>query len=144
MPYNFLMNEKNFMNDKHPITPPDELVEQWYVTADNASEDVIVGVANRASRWGQEQRGAATEAELQQSRDEELEACCLLLDSGEHADTYGCHNGTSLRAARRPKTPSLKEVALEDLRSIELLHKEHKMVACTFNIRRVLETLPND
>jgi hypothetical protein len=36
-----------------------------------------------------------------------------------------------------PSTPP----ALEDLRSIELLLKEHKMVACTFNIRRALEDL---
>jgi predicted HD phosphohydrolase len=36
--------------------------------------------------------------------DQELEACCLLLDSPD---------GTSLRNARRPKPPSLKEQALD-------------------------------
>ena len=49
-------------------------------------------------------------------------------------------------AARRPEPEpvALTGWALEDLRSIELLLKEHKMVACTFNIRRALEALPND
>jgi hypothetical protein len=27
------------------------------------------------------------------------------LDDGEHAASYGCHNGSSLRAARRPQLP---------------------------------------
>lgn len=43
--------------------------------------------------------------------DAELEACCRLLDSGEHAASYGCHDGNSLREARRPKVLSLKEQA---------------------------------
>ena len=110
------------MNDKHPITPPTELVEQWYETADNVSEDVIIGVANRAAQWG---------------ADQELEACYTEV-------TFWGSKGMAdrLQATRRPKPPSLKEVALEDLRSIELLQKEHKMVACTFNIRQALEALP--
>ena len=109
------------MNDKHPITPPTELVEQWYETADNVSEDVIIGVANRAAQWG---------------ADQELEACYTEV-------TFWGSKGMAdrLQVTRRPKPPSLKEVALEDLRSIELLQKEHKMVACTFNIRKALEQL---
>lgn len=43
--------------------------------------------------------------------DAELEAYCRLLDTGEHAASYGCHDGSSLRAARRPKPLSLKEQA---------------------------------
>jgi hypothetical protein len=51
--------------------------------------------------------------------DAELEACCRSLDSGEHAASYGCHDGNSLREARRPKPPSLKQQALESLTRIE-------------------------
>ena len=34
------------MTQEHPITPPPELVEQWYETADNSSKDVIQIVLN--------------------------------------------------------------------------------------------------
>ena len=109
-----------------PITPPPELVEQW--SDIKPMEDAVaqnwVKIATKAAQWG---------------ADQELEACCEWVRGW-----YGSGCGeliSELRAARRPKPPSLKEVALEDLRSIELLQKEHKMVACTFNIRRALERL---
>ena len=112
----------------HSLTPPPELVAQWS-TAALGVEDWLGGynlelIATQAARWG---------------ADQELEACCEWIRGW-----YGSGCGeliNELRAARRPKPPSLKEVALEDLRSIELLQKEHKMVACTFNIRRALERL---
>lgn len=43
------------MTQEHPITPPPELVEQWYETADNSSKDVIQEVAAQAARWGYDQ-----------------------------------------------------------------------------------------
>jgi predicted HD phosphohydrolase len=96
------------MTDQHPITPPPELVEQWlsehYGAVSVVPGTAISYVATEGARWG---------------ADQELQACCLLLDDGEHAASYGCHNGTSLRAARRPKPPSLKEQALELVRKIE-------------------------
>ena len=76
--------------------------------------------------------------------DQELEACCLLLDDGDHAASYGCHNGSSLRTARRPKPPSDKEMALAELdRLIALIPTEGAM-AMAEPIRKVLEALPND
>jgi hypothetical protein len=42
----------------------------------------------------------------------------------------------------QPEPTALTGPALEDLRSIELLLEEHEMVACTLNIRRVLEAQP--
>jgi hypothetical protein len=51
--------------------------------------------------------------------DAELEACCRSLDSGEHAASYGCHDGNSLREARRPKPLSLKKQAFKALDAIE-------------------------
>jgi hypothetical protein len=101
----------------HPITPPPELVEQWRNDITSYEVDMI-----RASQWG---------------ADQELEACCeSLQDPDLNIDTY------KLRAARRPKPPSLKERALHEL-------------ACVYNrdeiddsaydaIRRALEALPND
>ena len=44
----------------------------------------------------------------------------------------------------QPEPEDLTGPALEDLRIIELLLKEHKSVACTFYIRRALEALPNN
>ena len=105
----------------HPITPPPELVEEWF---NNSPIDRGLTLATQAAQWG---------------ADQELDACCEWVESN-----FGQLPTHNLRQFRRPKPPSLKEVALEDLRSIELLQKEHKMVACTFNIRRALEVLPNE
>ena len=115
-------------NQQHPITPPLEMLQQW------ASEYW----GNPGECLGNGEKYIATKA-AQWSADQELEACCEYM---KHEDFHGF--ASELRAARRPKLPSLKEVALEDLRSIELLQKEHKIIACTFNIRRALEALPND
>jgi hypothetical protein len=85
---------------EHPITPPFELVRQWstdspiqYNDQDWAYE---LFIAHHAAQWG---------------ADQELEACCeWLQDPDLNVDTY------ELRAARRPKPPSLKKQALEALR----------------------------
>ena len=116
-------------NKQHPITPPFELMNQWYKKACKDPYNggkfimapVLKDISNSAAQWG---------------ADQELEACCEWLSW-----RISRHMSEQLRATRRPKPPSLKEVALEDLRSIELLQKEHKMVACTFNIRKALEQL---
>ena len=85
------------MTENYPINPPPELIEQWYEKADNPLEDAVQGVATRAARWG---------------ADQELEACCAWLqDPDLNVDTY------KLRAARRPKPPSLAEQALEALKA---------------------------
>ena len=72
-------------NQTFPITPPDELVRQWWLeeTYDVNTMYVsrpafgveLLNLATKASHWGWDQRGATNEAELQQARDEELEAC---------------------------------------------------------------------
>ena len=76
----------------HPITPPPELVRQWMYES-NDSDRIIPQVAAFAAQWG---------------ADQELEACIELLK----ADGYKAL-ARDLRAARRPKPPSLKELALE-------------------------------
>ena len=50
------------MTDKHPITPPPELVEQWtqeWLDSNWIGKDTYI--ATQAARWGS---------------DQELEACC--------------------------------------------------------------------
>jgi hypothetical protein len=64
------------------------------------------------------------------------------LDNGEHAASYGCHDGISLRAARRPKPPTLNSIALQMLGTIE--QDAHYLTEITDTIRRALEALPND
>jgi hypothetical protein len=105
------------MTKEHPINPPPELVEEWaHLFVDHTDTEVFSAVA----QWG---------------ADQELEACCHLLTQ------QGFDFVNDLRAARRPKPPSLKEQALIHFESF----------AATFEtsggdsdlIRRALEQLPD-
>jgi len=70
----------------------------------------------------------------QQIADQELEAC------EQWGNDYRNGLGRELRAARRPKPPSLKEQALSDLATV---YNADKIDDTTFeNIRRALEALP--
>jgi hypothetical protein len=112
------------MTDQHPITPPTELVHQW---ADMLSSHSDYAVFSLAAQWG---------------ADQELEACCKWLTE------QTCFHPESdlikdLRAARRPKPPSLKEQALalvsHDFSNQPCLSEKGFAI-----IRRALEALPND
>ena len=123
-----------------PITPPDALRTQWRTEAP-IYRDFGVGrenwLMNRAAQWGWDQRGTINEAQLQERADQELEACVNWLI--ENQNPRWAH---ALRAARRPKPPSLKEQALAALNVIE-----DKMLGPTTEeilIRKALEALPND
>jgi hypothetical protein len=90
---------------RHPITPPPELVQQW-TTEYTKTKPNCLGtefVANRAAQWG---------------ADQELEACIDWISVWhglEHPELLI----ELLRAARRPKPPSLKEQALALLNKAE-------------------------
>lgn len=106
----------------HPITPPPELVQQWY---DNMGPDPgpFESFAIAAARWGADQELEAVEEEI--------------ITQGWFANST--HRRAQLRAARRPKPLSLKEQALEALdRMDQLPTTEDKST-----IRRVLEQLPD-
>ena len=115
------------MTEQHLITPPDELVQQW-CDHSNEHETLDQGpryIATQAARWG---------------ADQELEACVECLIQEGYIDAP-----SRLRAARRPKPPSDKELALKALASIERTadapvptNKESLSL-----IRRALEQLPN-
>jgi hypothetical protein len=108
------------MTQQHPITPSDKLIGEW-IDTDEGGPNVISRIATRAAQWGANQ---------------ELEACCEWLNADpELVD--------EIRAARRPKPPSLKEQALEDLDSLIADLANHGMWFKATNIRRALEQLPD-
>ena len=93
------------MTQQHPINPPpselvpEELLDQWEEEWHHGKVKHIElepYIAARSAQWGANQ---------------ELEACCEWL----HWQNLATHSELipSLRAARRPKAPSLKEQALE-------------------------------
>jgi hypothetical protein len=111
------------MKTEHPITPPPELVQQWWDGIHGALYE-FEAVATQAPRWG---------------ADQELEACCeWLRESLATPSLVEC-----FLAARRPKQPSLKEQALAEL---DLLKGDANAYGLGFDapaIRRALEALPD-
>ena len=109
------------MTQEHPITPPDYLVKEW--SSMNWQQGSQAAFAD-AARWG---------------ADQELEACCEWINR-ECGNGWG--HGTKLRAARRPKPPSLKEQALEILEINNDV--DSQLNAAHYNILRLaLESLPD-
>ena len=130
---------------EHPITPSPAAVHQWWRQWDccpqKRNSNLGSYIANQASHWGWDQRGAATEAELQKAADQELEACCEWLDRR----LFGRDEIAELRAARRPKPPSLRKQAYDALDTYIYGEPDPKDKERTYNtIRRALEALPND
>jgi hypothetical protein len=114
----------------HPITPPPELVQQWRQQVP-AYRDGVLGRENwlmfRAAQWG---------------ADQELEACCEWLEKErEHLGWAYRLNPQTIRAARRPKPPSLKEQALAVLTQY-MTGKTILTKDSVDTIRRALEALP--
>ena len=101
----------------HPITPPLELVEQWVDMLTSRSDQAVFTMA---AQWGANQ---------------ELEACCEWITGQDWTWT-----SSQLRAARRPKPPSLKEQALE---ALEEMNEPLGVVTVSrvSIIRRALEAL---
>ena len=107
------------MTQEYPITPPDYLVKQW--SSMNWQQGSQAAFAD-AARWG---------------ADMELESCCKLLElSDPNAREF-------LYAARRPKPPSLKEQALDQLGCIKTDLTRCGMGISVDTIRRALESLPD-
>jgi hypothetical protein len=119
------------MTEQHPITPPPELVQQWanasaYAYRENGTyEQHEFALATQAARWG---------------ADMELEACCEWVE--QTIPSWAPHTlNEQLRAARRPKPPSLKEQALQAWAAVEAGTDDQTAMAV---IRRALDALPND
>jgi hypothetical protein len=105
----------------HPITPPPALIEGWvsdFFGAPLTPGEGSIDLATRAAQWG---------------ADQELEACCEWLD--------GVGDLTlQLRADRRPKPPSLKELALDELHIS--FDRGYLKKEAAETILRALEALP--
>ena len=131
-----------------PIRPPCELVQQWitrWVDTCQRDCDFRTYLATQSAQWGWDQRGTINAAQLQERADQELEACIQwLVTTG-----YLGENGKAipdLRAARRPKPPSLKEQAMRVLveNGTNLDGRMELDSTDIETIRRALEALPND
>ena len=119
------------MTDQHPITPPPELRRQWldnddfpFVAGTNnllsITKDRLNSVMDQAARWG---------------ADQELEACCEWLECNYNYPQVN----HPLRAARRPRSPSLKEQALAVIENSAIC--DHLSPRDSATIRRALEAL---
>jgi hypothetical protein len=115
--------------------PPPELVMQWYLGAKAYPPDQwVTDVAAQAARWG---------------ADQELEACCEWLGMQETRSPKwfdlrhdACALVSDLRAARRPKPPSLKEQALTALHAVATgANDTREQYQDLDTIRRALEQL---
>ena len=130
------------MINQHPITPPAilpisdlclplELILTWkarYKEAGYTPEEVLKYVAWEAAQYG---------------ADRELEECCVWM-SNQHLVTFN-DRISSLRVARRPNPPSLKEQALKALKVLPTPEGQVTLDITDLNtIRRALEALPND
>ena len=130
------------MTEQHPITLTEELVEQWWNTMPGSSRGCLTKLATQAAQWGWDQRGAATESELQQRADQELEACCEWLIKSPYGASLAV-NGVieQLRAARRPEPLSETDQALTDLEQLLDAAKSSGVFNPPDNIRQCLERL---
>ena len=112
------------MKNEHPITPPPELVHQWAIMFEHFSDDEVF---TQVARWGS---------------DQELAACCEWLVRNYNYPEAG----NPLRAARRPKPPSLKKQALKILEEEPEADDMKELIVFDTDqvniIRRALEALP--
>ena len=124
----WFVNSQSTSNDRQirssEITPPPELVDQWFDASvlEGAITYDEFNFANLAARWG---------------ADQELEAMLAELKALHLPDGYAA----KLHAARRPKPPSLKEQALEQLRRVNAVLQFQATGGETSVIRRALEAL---
>ena len=107
-------------NQQHPITPPEDLLQQLRRSADTWLKQITIAY----------QAGA----------DQELEACANYIDNNMSGN-----KAREFRAIRRPKPPSLKEQALTALHAVATgandTREQHQDLD---TIRQALEALPND
>jgi len=110
--------DKLFVIDHHPAIPPSDLLKKWENAWFDEEEhpDVLLIQA------------------FQAGADQELEACCEWISNELSPDIVDM-----LHAARRPKTPSLKEQALL---AIDTAVADDRLSADVANVvRRALEQL---
>ena len=126
------------MNEPFSIVPPPELVQQWLCSDDyqwgpleqtsiTITTNRLQNVATQAAQWG---------------CDQELEACCEWFSADAVSEVIDVVS--ELRAARRPKPPTLKEQAFAALRDspVDPVDETLQLSAdAELIIRRALEAL---
>ena len=117
------------MTNQHPIVPSPEQVDQWFEEAVRLNITPKYYIATQAAQWG---------------ADQELEACVEWLGDAPvvYNNNGDLHPGSYLRDARRPKPPSLKELALSVIANAAIC--DHLSFQDEAIIRKALEALPND
>jgi len=126
-------------DQQHPITPPPELKRQWLT---NDHFPMVTGTYDLLSIT-RDRLNSVIDQAVQWGADQELEACL------EHLFRRGFSDADilCLRAARRPKPPSLKKQALVALRDspVDPVDETLQLSAdAELIIRQALEALPND
>ena len=120
------------MTDNHPMTPSPSQLDRWEMVARATTDPSLLNEpAICAGHFGVVHRKALRLA-FAAGADQELAACC------EWTQGYA-ECGDSLRAARRPKPPTLNSIALQMLGTIE--RDAHYLPKITDTIRRALEAL---
>ena len=139
-------------DNNHPITPPPELFAEWIANSmktvgrtipenDRGATGLIAGeVVIQAARWGADQQLKLDAEQVNQAwqrgADHELEACCEWLIAH-----YWKAASEQLRAARRPKPLSLKEL---NLKHLEVMERDgHYLPEIIADLRRAIESLPS-
>jgi hypothetical protein len=127
------------MTDQRPITPPPELVRQWipagWDCSHNTFTTLLMRIADNAALWSHDH----CKSKIKAATDQELKACVEWLENNDCDDPQEV--ALRLRATRRPKPPSLKEQALEQLRRVNAVLQFQATGGETSVIRRALEAL---
>jgi hypothetical protein len=116
-----------------------DLIDSW---AETAMKKQLSGagyareIAKKTLEW-------AAPVLRQQSADLELEEIIHWLLTGPYGASI-VDLVADLRAARRPKPPSLQTQALNDLEEIAVTLMKNNLPCNTGSIRRALEAMPND
>jgi hypothetical protein len=109
-----------FMTTTNFLVPLPEQIDEWFDDAVRLNSTPKYYIARQAAQWG---------------ADQELEACCEWFVR----DWTDIETADKLRAARRPKPPSLKEQALHELNDV---YNRDKIDDSTYDtICRALEAL---
>jgi hypothetical protein len=112
------------MKQQHLITPPPELEKQWFAAWESGENEELSFadfVIPRAAQWG---------------ADQELETCLGWLVLNGYGEL--CHK---IRAARRPKPPSLKEI---NLKHLDVMQRDgHYLPEILQDLRRAVEMAPD-
>ncbi len=119
------------MTQKHPITPPPELVQQWRTAPEYTTGAEKLTMVSMTTRRLQE----IADQSAQYGADQELNECCKWLPK------LPPWSADDLRKHRRPKPPSLKEQALAALDDAVMRGDCITISDALPTIRRALEQL---